>query len=730
MINIVRIALESSAQSAALALCVALILAAARIRSGAVRHAAWTAVLCGMMLMPVLSRITPKVPVTMPLPPLPYADLPAADEVAPPQQASAALSGSADLQLRNNPAPQPSAAISKRLPLPSLIVVVYLTGLLFSLFRLIPGWRAARRISRSCEPVQTPFSGVDVCESPIVTTPLTVGLLSPRIVLPLIWREWTNTKLLAVLAHEAAHVKNRDSLVNLAAYLNRCVFWFHPLAWWLRKKLATTAEHACDEAGAQAVGDTRDYASVLLEVAALAIPHGARCAFVGAGMEGDGGLEARIDHILLDGSQRAVSATRKAIVALACAVVLIAVPACRQVSSVKAPEKPTLLPEVQALIGIGSRSLFSDPQVQSQLEAARASLEQSADASVLAANGKALVNRFIPLAHFGREGFDVGAAAIARALQLDPKSQEVRRAQVLAYSRQLINISRGNPEDPETPKKLAFIDGELKGSKDVSFLLETATPMVSIRWPTGQGPVAAPEMFAVGKAAVERALRLDPNSVWAHQLMLKTQDQELVANLQESVWHGPLDSQHQAIQALPVGARFRELSILAATAGVSAMNTAYTHESPEPMWQAAGNYANEALALAPQAKDDPYYGTSFFRANMVAAMSALVRHDRATAIAFARKAMEAPPTEALRYPIVNARPWSNWHYPQIVIAQLIREGERDSAADLASQYSRIVIADKDRWEAAAAAIRKGETPDWVRQPVAGPRPPTGMKDSH
>ncbi len=711
MNNIVRIALESSAQSVALALCVALILVAVRIRSGAVRHAAWTAVLCGMMLMPVLSRITPKVQVTMPLPQLPFADSTAADEVTRSQPPRTAFPRSPVVPLRNNTTQQPLTAISKRLPLSALIVMLYLTGLLLSLFRLIPGWRAASRISHSCEPVQIPSSDVHVCESSLVNTPLTVGLFSPRIVLPLGWREWSDTKLLAVLAHETAHVKNRDSLVNLAAWLNRCIFWFHPLAWWLRKTLATTAEQRCDEIAARAVGDTREYADVLLEVAALAIPHGGRCAFVGAGMEGDGSLEARIDHILLDGSQRAVSATRRTIVALACAVALVAVPACRQVSSVRTPDKPALLPEVQTLID--SRGVFSEPAVRAQLEAARAKLEQSADAGVLATNGKALVNRFIPRARFGGEGFDVGATAIDRALQLDPKLPEARRAQVESHLRRLLN-ARWNPEDPEAPKKLAYIAGELKDSSDVHFLLETASPMVSMQWLAGRAPPAVAELLAIGKAAVERALKLEPDSAWAHRLQLEVHDREQEAKLPDNTWHGPLDSQHQAIQALPVGERFREMSILAASAGVSAMNAPDTHESPEPLWQTAGNYANEALSLAPEAKDDPDYGTSFFRANMVAAMSALVRHDRATGIAFARKAMEAASTEALRYPIVNARPWSNWHYPQIVIAELVRQGERDSAADLASQYSSIVIANKDPWVAAAAAIRKGEAPEWLR----------------
>ena len=36
----------------------------------------------------------------------------------------------------------------------------------------------------------------------------------------------------AVLAHEGAHVANRDFYVLLLASLNRAVFWFSPFAWW------------------------------------------------------------------------------------------------------------------------------------------------------------------------------------------------------------------------------------------------------------------------------------------------------------------------------------------------------------------------------------------------------------------------------------------------------------------------------------------------------------------
>jgi hypothetical protein len=715
-IAVVRIVVESSVQSAALALCVGGILAAARIRSGAVRHGAWVAVLCGMMLMPLLSRIAPKVDVPIQLPALERAEEPTPGQRfrpmtvvfagQPPKFVAPKRSGKSDW----HPVPW-----NEHVPWSAVALSVYLAGMLFLLARLIPGWRAANQIVRASAPVPILIQDAEVRESELVTTPLTVGLHSPRIVLPTSWREWSDTKLQAVLAHEAAHVSNRDSLVNFAAYLNRCVFWFHPLAWWLEKKLTATAEHASDEAGARAVGDGKEYARVLIEVAAAICPGKRRYAFVSAGMKGDGGLEERIDRILLDDVVRVVSPARKLTVTVACAVAIVAIAACRQVST-RAGKAQQPIPEVTALLSTRARP--GSPEFESRVEGARDKLAQSNDVEVLASNGQAIINRFGVVPRFGGESSGVAQEAIGRALKLDPNSQAAREAGV-TVDRAFLMSARWNPEDPEARTRLARINAELSQSTDVGFLLTTAVPMVSMEWPTTHGMAAGAEVFAVGKAAVERALKLDPNSVWAHQLMLKIRDQELVVSLPEQIWAGPLESRRQAIQGLPNGERFREMSLLAASAGDEALRAATMQHDPvieKARWDQAGRFAQEALTIAPTAKEDADYGTSLFRANMVAGMAALVRGDKTTAIQFARNAMDAPPTEALRYPIVNARPWSNWHYPDMLIARLLKDGDRDAAADIAERYSHMVTGDRERWVDTLATIRKGDMPPWVQMP--------------
>src|SRR4051812_4543569 len=61
-----HIALDVSLRSAAAAAAVGLLLAALRVRSGAARHAAWSAVLVTMLTMPVLREVVPRVEVPMP----------------------------------------------------------------------------------------------------------------------------------------------------------------------------------------------------------------------------------------------------------------------------------------------------------------------------------------------------------------------------------------------------------------------------------------------------------------------------------------------------------------------------------------------------------------------------------------------------------------------------------------------------------------------------------------
>jgi len=178
---------------------------------------------------------------------------------------------------------------------------IYLLGVCALLLRLAIGTiRASRLTSASC------------------VVPVTVGFLHPRIILPESSREWPRAQLDAVLAHEGEHIRRRDPLFQWLALLNRALFWFHPLAWWLERKLSGLAEEACDAAVLARGCDAREYSEYLLDLARSMQRAGTRIDAVGMAMPGIG-LKHRIRQILSGIPAPRISRPRMACTVAVCA---------------------------------------------------------------------------------------------------------------------------------------------------------------------------------------------------------------------------------------------------------------------------------------------------------------------------------------------------------------------------------------------------------------------------
>jgi len=131
-----------------------------------------------------------------------------------------------------------------------------------------------------------------------VRVPVTVGWWKPTVLLPTSWQDWSTSKMEAVLAHETTHVARRDFVVAVLAEVNRCLYWFHPMSWWLRRTLSDLAEEACDDAAIDLTGNPAGYARHLLEVAA-ALTHGrGRVVQPGLSMARESIVVSRIASIL------------------------------------------------------------------------------------------------------------------------------------------------------------------------------------------------------------------------------------------------------------------------------------------------------------------------------------------------------------------------------------------------------------------------------------------------
>ena len=323
--------IESSLRALLLAAVVGACLAVLRVRASHLRHAAWTAVLAGMVLMPLLPRIVPTFAVAIP-------DLPRggdvqrvapAERVPPPDRAAPSPTPAAS-QLREpsrRTAAPAAGAFDFAQAKAAIGLGVYVSGLLVLLLRTSAGWRRATRLIAASEPIAPrELPGIawrrhDIRESSAISVPLVVGWIKPAIMLPMDWRRWTDVDLRAVLSHELAHLARRDPLVAALAHTNACIFWFHPLSWWLKQHLAMLAERACDDTGVREVGDRQAYAETLIRMAARARRSGGRMQPITVGIDGHGPLTQRIDRVLrLDLSRPSRLTTSLVVAACAAAI--------------------------------------------------------------------------------------------------------------------------------------------------------------------------------------------------------------------------------------------------------------------------------------------------------------------------------------------------------------------------------------------------------------------------
>src|SRR5262249_8546513 len=145
---------------------------------------------------------------------------------------------------------------------PAVIAGVYVVGVVGLFGRLLFGLVGCRRLVRggcALDMVHL-LSGcsaalgdalrrhrLPILVCPAVRTPVTLGCVRSRILLPGDWSDWSDSKREAALAHELAHAERRDALFATLAALNQCLYWFHPLAWLLPRRLAWLSEQACDD---------------------------------------------------------------------------------------------------------------------------------------------------------------------------------------------------------------------------------------------------------------------------------------------------------------------------------------------------------------------------------------------------------------------------------------------------------------------------------------------------
>ncbi|MCA1858937.1 M56 family metallopeptidase [Janthinobacterium sp. HSC-3S05] len=97
-----------------------------------------------------------------------------------------------------------------------------------------------------------------------LASPVTVGFWRPVVLLPAALLSGMPVALLeALLAHELAHVRRWDYLVNLLQSVAEALLFFHPVVWWLSARMRAEREQVADALAAQALQDPQQLATAL-----------------------------------------------------------------------------------------------------------------------------------------------------------------------------------------------------------------------------------------------------------------------------------------------------------------------------------------------------------------------------------------------------------------------------------------------------------------------------------
>jgi beta-lactamase regulating signal transducer with metallopeptidase domain len=264
----------------------------------------WLAVTFGaLLLFPIATATLPPARLVVPMP-----------AATPPafRQAAAPAHRAPSTELVRPAGPHAAAPVSLR----EWLAGVWLIGVALSTLPFGLAVAAARRLQRGGtswlrgaraldEHLEgSPRRSVEIIRVSALGVPCTIGFLRPVIAFPADADEWDDEDIRRVLIHEYEHVRRGDWLIFLAARLACSLYWFHPLAWLVLRRLRVETERACDDAVVRSA-DAPAYAEQLVTLATRL----SKAAAPAVSIAGRSELTARVSSIL-DGTRRRAPATR------------------------------------------------------------------------------------------------------------------------------------------------------------------------------------------------------------------------------------------------------------------------------------------------------------------------------------------------------------------------------------------------------------------------------------
>lgn len=171
-------------------------------------------------------------------------------------------------------------------------------------------------------------------------------------------------ELLAIMLHELVHIQRRDILIGRLQLLLTGFFWFHPLVWFISRRLSDEREQVCDERVLEIHGTPTTYAASILKVVRFSFGWNV-AGITGAGSGSN--LRRRIDNIMLRNEKHSAGILVRVItsVALGIALVAIVAAASHKRSSNEAAQR---INSQEVATGLGSMDYSSDQRTRAVQE--------------------------------------------------------------------------------------------------------------------------------------------------------------------------------------------------------------------------------------------------------------------------------------------------------------------------------------------------------------------------
>jgi beta-lactamase regulating signal transducer with metallopeptidase domain len=163
----------------------------------------------------------------------------------------------------------------------------WISGVAFMSLRLIRQWFIVRRFRvigvaeptagwvETFDALKAKFAVGDrvrMLVSHIVDSPMVVGWVCPVVLVPAsAFTSLTPEQLRMILIHELVHIVRHDHLLNMIQGVVEVLLFFHPVTWWLSRKIRVERENCCDDAALSVSGSPRLFAEALLILETLRV---------------------------------------------------------------------------------------------------------------------------------------------------------------------------------------------------------------------------------------------------------------------------------------------------------------------------------------------------------------------------------------------------------------------------------------------------------------------------